>query len=188
MLNGHALLPIGRPRNRRDLRVRARNREVRFWVGPNSLNWTLPRHPAPIRCRRDPSKCAYRLPRHRIEDAVSPSACCARNFPTDVFSAVLPVPKRSNDAPTRTVQSFQQGMQGPHQNVAPERIDLPERFLRRVAVEVVVAAAVSERQPIERPFVLGEQSEIRLQDVLPDVRRVAGRRRVRSRRHQLTLL
>src|SRR5262245_19336075 len=44
-------------------------------------------------------------------DEARPSACCARNLPIEVLSAVLPLPNRSYEAPTRTDQSFQQGRQ-----------------------------------------------------------------------------
>jgi hypothetical protein len=48
-------------------------------------------------------------PASGLTDEASPSACCDRNLPTDVFSAVLPLPNRSYDAPNRTAQSFQHG-------------------------------------------------------------------------------
>src|SRR5262249_30541109 len=51
-------------------------------------------------------------PASGLVDEAKPSACCARNLPTDTFSAVLPLPKRSYDAPKRTAQSFQHGRHG----------------------------------------------------------------------------
>src|SRR5262245_48371010 len=42
---------------------------------------------------------------------VVPSALAARNFPTDSFNAVLPLPKRSYEPPARIDQSWKQGWQ-----------------------------------------------------------------------------
>src|SRR5437868_7094915 len=84
----------------------------RFVDGPNSLNCTLP---AALSADPLPSRSVHVRasvwPAIGFRVPVSPSACSAKNFPTDVFNAVLPVPNKSYEAPTRIVQSVQQEMQ-----------------------------------------------------------------------------
>src|SRR5438093_768121 len=77
---------------------------------PISLNCTLPfaSKIVPLRSKSVHARESVWLPPGFTDDA-RPSACCPRNLPTDIFSAVLPVPKRSYDAPKRTAQSFQHG-------------------------------------------------------------------------------
>src|SRR5712671_2501540 len=79
-------------------------------VAPISLNCTVPLASkiVPLRSRSVHARESVWLP-PGLTDEARPSACCPRNLPIDVFSAVLPLPNRSNDAPKRTDQSFQHG-------------------------------------------------------------------------------
>src|SRR5436190_21943222 len=79
-------------------------------VAPISLNCTLPfaSKIVPFRSTSVHARASVCPPPGLTDDA-RPSACWPRNLPTDIFSAVLPVPKRSYDAPKRIAQSFQHG-------------------------------------------------------------------------------
>ena len=81
-----------------------------FEVTPSSLNCTLPfaSKIVPFLSRSVHARVSI-WPASGLVDVARPSACWPRNLPTDSFSAVLPVPNRSYDAPPRTVQSFQHG-------------------------------------------------------------------------------
>src|SRR5262245_35454617 len=83
-------------------------------VGPvTSFAWKLPAASkmVPLRSKSVHVRASVCPPIGLTFDA-SPNACCPRNLPIDVFSAVFPLPKRSYEAPTRTDQSFQHGRQG----------------------------------------------------------------------------
>ena len=65
-------------------------------VAPSSLNWTLPfaSKIVPFLSRSVHARVSV-WPASGFTDEARPSASCARNLPTDVLSAVLPLPNRS---------------------------------------------------------------------------------------------
>src|SRR5215203_3412982 len=79
---------------------------------PISFIWMLPSAPitVPLRSRSVHVRVSD-WPPSGLSDEVVPRALAARNLPSEAFSAVLPVPNRSNDAPARSDQSFQHGWQ-----------------------------------------------------------------------------
>ena len=96
-----------------------------------------------------------------LNASAKPSAADATYLLAFTLSAVLPVPNRSYAAARRTAQSCQFGtFSTAGRSRAAHPLARRRRQRRHLGVEVVVAAAEVQRQPVHRPRVLREEAEV----------------------------